>query len=424
MSSIKLLQKKIEIHIVFTLLQLFQVMAIALFLCYLCWEVYWYQKIGLFFIKWHTHLVFTFLLFGVFVLPFYLWHKGHKSETSQKWLMAAISALMVMVGTEAVLIVTGIKEEYSEQRMGFYQSPFMHDTLNYYHTFHKSDTGITQAPEFTLKIPYNSLGFSGQEWPLQKDTNKVRIVTLGDSFTEGDGAPVDSSYPALLQQMDFNGKQVEVLNAGVRGSDPAFGLKNLEDRLLKYKPDVVIQAISENDVLYDMCIRGGMERFVNDSVVVFNKPPFWEPIYAMSFTSRIFFNALGYDMKTPCGSIYNETFIQSQNKRLLEVLNRFETLAASNNFKLLFVFYPTKYEVFRGAYDFDFELASSHVNSLYNAEYVNLFPCYNSTFQTSSTQAQEYYWKLDGHHNAKGYKMMAECIAQALKPMLLADTLN
>jgi len=50
-------------------------------------------------------------------------------------------------------------------------------------------------------------------------------------------------------------------------------------------------------------------------------------------------------------------------------------------------------------------------------QYVDLFPCYRSTIKTDGKKAETYYWKIDGHHNPTGYRMMAQCIADAVKPL-------
>ncbi|MCO5247754.1 MAG: hypothetical protein M9887_02225 [Chitinophagales bacterium] len=46
-------------------------------------------------------------------------------------------------------------------------------------------------------------------------------------------------------------KNIEVLNAGKRGSDPFFNFKLLEDKLIEYQPDMVIQSFTANDYYYD-----------------------------------------------------------------------------------------------------------------------------------------------------------------------------
>ena len=67
------LHKKITIHISLSVWQAFAIAALTLLLFYTGWEVYWYQKVGLAAIKWHTWGVLSIIIFVLFVvLPFSL----------------------------------------------------------------------------------------------------------------------------------------------------------------------------------------------------------------------------------------------------------------------------------------------------------------------------------------------------------------
>ncbi len=68
------LHKKITIHISLSVRQLFAIAALILLLFYAGWEFYWYQKVGLAAIKWHTWWVLTIIIFALFLtlpLPFF-----------------------------------------------------------------------------------------------------------------------------------------------------------------------------------------------------------------------------------------------------------------------------------------------------------------------------------------------------------------
>jgi len=416
-----ILDKPFTYTIKFTLGQALLDGLIILFVTYIGWELYWWNKIGLYFIKWHTHLAFTGILVGCFVfIPVYIFSFFTKGDALKKAASVAVAVWMAMMITEGVFLITGSNKMYIEKRDGYYRSPFDPETKNYYHVYHCGDTVTVRAPEFSYLAKYNSLGFLGNEWQMQKDSSRKRVITLGDSFTEGDGAPMDSCYPALMQNM--LGNKFEVLNAGVRGSDPVFGIKNFEDRLLPFQPDLIVQSVSENDLLFDMCIRGGYERFQKDSTVKFNSPPWWEPIYAMSYSSRVFFRVLGWDLSTPCGNVKNPALVANQNRLLQEVFDRFEKTAALNNTKVLVMFFPTKYELFSDTYVFDFSVAKSYIEKLPHLTYVDLYDCYSNKIKASGTKAEDYYWKIDGHHNSTGYKMMAECVAERVLEVAANDT--
>ena len=60
-------------------------------------------------------------------------------------------------------------------------------------------------------------------------SKRPRIVFLGDSLTAGYGVELEQSVPSLVQkQLDAEGYQYEVVNAGVSGDTSAGGLRRLE----------------------------------------------------------------------------------------------------------------------------------------------------------------------------------------------------
>ena len=61
------------------------------------------------------------------------------------------------------------------------------------------------------------------------ETRRPRIVFLGDSLTAGYGLDTEQSVPSLVQkQLDAEGYNYEVVNAGVSGDTSAGGLRRLE----------------------------------------------------------------------------------------------------------------------------------------------------------------------------------------------------
>ncbi|MCS6934342.1 MAG: GDSL-type esterase/lipase family protein [Chitinophagales bacterium] len=410
------LNRNINIQITLSVAQMLLILVAILLSCYFIWEIYWWNKVGLRFIKWHTHIVFASLCAGIIVgIGIFISRKEKNRNKKLQTLSTSLIIAMMVILLETALTLTDSVKTYSEIRSHFYQSPFEPDTKNYYHTAQPGNKVTVSAPEFSYTTSYNSLGYADAEWPVEK-RKAFRIITSGDSFTEGDGAPMDSSYPALLRQM--LGDSVEVLNAGVRGSDPVFGLKNMEDRFAAYHPDLVIQAVSENDLLFDMCIRGGYERFRPDSTVQFAAAPWWEPIYAMSYLSRVFFHALGFNMAEPCGKPTHSDFIARQQKLMIDILNRFEKAAKAQNTRVLIVFYPTKIETLDFRYTTDYLPLKKHIETLPHVSYADIMECYQHQITAQGKEPQDFYWVIDGHHNATGYHLMATCIAEAIRNWL------
>jgi acyl-CoA thioesterase-1 len=85
---------------------------------------------------------------------------------------------------------------------------------------------------------------------LEKDSQKIKLVIIGDSLTEGLGVDEKDSYPArleiLLRENGLN--EAQVINGGVSGSTSATGMERLR-WYLKAKPSHVMIALGANDGL-------------------------------------------------------------------------------------------------------------------------------------------------------------------------------
>jgi len=79
--------------------------------------------------------------------------------------------------------------------------------------------------------------------------NRPKIVAFGDSLTAGYGLSLHESYPSLLQeQLERDGYDYEVVNAGVSGDTTAGGVRRL-DWALAGDVRFVILELGANDIL-------------------------------------------------------------------------------------------------------------------------------------------------------------------------------
>ncbi len=136
---------------------------------------------------------------------------------------------------------------------------------------------MNECDEFKYWHRYNSLGLRGKD--PSKDTAKINIVGLGDSYTEGVGTPEDSTWLQLVEN-NLNQvrrgqlKKIQCINGGIMGNEPIAEYIILKELLLPYKPRVVILAVNCTDIS-DIVELGGWERFNNNH----RKIPWYAYIY-------------------------------------------------------------------------------------------------------------------------------------------------
>jgi lysophospholipase L1-like esterase len=236
---------------------------------------------------------------------------------------------------------------------------------------------------------------------------------------EADGAPYDSSYVSLLRQyLRTAGDSCYVMNAGICGSDPFSNYVNLRDRLLIYQPDMILQSIGSDDMTTDIVIRGGMERFQKDGTAKYHKAPWWEPIYALSYVSRIFFKLAGYNelLRKPGISPEENDRI---NKSVEDLFDQYSALCRKNGIRLLVVWHPKREEMMDNKYHYDFTPLQEHLKKDSAITMIDLLPAYQTYISQRHRSIKDYFWKYDGHHNSLGYQMMAATTLDCIRPYLV-----
>jgi lysophospholipase L1-like esterase len=150
-----------------------------------------------------------------------------------------------------------------------------------------------ERAEFSVDVRLNALGFRERRLPSPKPPGVLRVVTLGDSFTQGYGVEEDEAWPRRLEAaLDArDGGTHEVVNLGVPGTNPQDYVSHLHDPGLAYQPDVVIVTVMANDVQDRWVQREFGVQFASD-VLVNARRAVLEPSPAWTRIPRAVFPAL------------------------------------------------------------------------------------------------------------------------------------
>lgn len=382
----------------------------AVLLCYPLIFFYFYQKHGLLAIGFHTNLILPLYIITLFDFcsKVRLLHPTFASKIKHY-----VSVYLLI---EFFLILIRPAAIYIPFALGQYFSPYETKNASYYHVAEPHKTYNLKSSEFNFQRTSNSLGFSDIEWNKKKDDNTIRILCLGDSFTEGDGAVYDSTYVSFLKRsLQKTNKKIEVLNGGFRGSDPFFNFKYLQDSLIAYQPDIIIQSFTTNDLYYDILLRGGMERFQADGTLKYRKDYWWESIYAVSFISRIIIQAAGnFDKHLIKESEYPK-LKNDATAKTIQLFQDYQAFAEDHQIELIPFTMPFNQGIDESKENTAFYQQFKKEFARFNLRFHNLQDCYSHMAQDNNAIYRSYYWNQDGHHNAKGYEIMAICIEDILK---------
>lgn len=369
-----------------------------------------FLKYGVVFIAYFPALL---LLIFIFLKGISKWIFKSKNATFKSNITLALATVFVVLFcAETVLRFMNSYKDISEKELSYvYKSSHVKLTNGWYQVWNK-DHYLGDGVRFNHFRKINSEGLSDVEFPLVKPNNEIRILGIGDSFTEGHGADADSTWLKFLERemkLDTShSHNLRFMNAGVCGSDPFFEYVLLRDKLLKYKPDIAIFQFCENDIT-DVISRGGMDRFNEDGSVSYLKgPTISEFFFASSFILRLF----------------NPSFIQrfeefnskemynafKEFRRFFKLLNE---LTLQNKIKVYLCFLPTSFD----QYSAD---EAAFFKPIFN-NYPDLIPI-SFRFYLQRNHWLFYnkfrkicYWENNGHYNAKGYKLLSDAIYEVVK---------
>lgn len=123
----------------------------------------------------------------------------------------------------------------------------------------KSGWWTQEEREFLIPVQINSHGLRDVEHEYERRPGVKRILVLGDSFVEALHVALEDSFPRRLEgELDTDGRDVEVISAGVSGYGTAGAVLFFEKQGRRYQPDLVVLAFypgndvrNNSDVLED-----------------------------------------------------------------------------------------------------------------------------------------------------------------------------
>ncbi|HRG87396.1 MAG TPA: SGNH/GDSL hydrolase family protein [Chitinophagales bacterium] len=280
----------------------------------------------------------------------------------------------------------------------------------WYLTNQPGSVWIASIDGHTFTHRQNALGFREEEKQPQSDDPQHLIIGIGDSFAEGIGATGDSTWLQLMADNlnTDSACHVRTYNAGISGSDVYFEYLVLDSLLQTYQPNTVVLGINTSDI-HDIVIKGGRNRFKPGGKLKYNSPPWWEPLYAVSFL----FRAVVHGSTKLHWTLLTVEEEAVKNKQAIDSIEtaiyRFNSLVKQHRAKLLVVLHPREHEVVSG--NFPFDILAGKLAADTSLHVINMQKEFARTGLITKQNSSDYFWKNDLHHNADGYRVMGTIIA-------------
>ena len=328
---------------------------------------------------------------------------GKKTTLKRTFFLVVVVAITV----EILLRLFGINQTNEEEHLNFYSYKYKTNRPTWFHTW-QANTSIEYGNgEFLYHNTFNELGHRELSFKnFEQDSTSIKIVCLGDSFTEGDGAPYDSSWVRFFEKnlaLELD-TPVFAYNAGVCGSDVLFNGVMFKEKLLAAQPNIVFECVNNSDIT-DIYYRGGSERFLADGSLGAPNEKKWEVFYKYSYL----FRALLVTFTQYNNNLINHATIDKEENEalhlLIKQLEETAQLCKENNIDYHVIMMPVPNEIMdKSAYIFD-SLAFLLPEKV---AFINLFPSTYASFDT--LDIYQYSWPKNGHYNSMGYEVMSSCI--------------
>jgi lysophospholipase L1-like esterase len=322
----------------------------------------------------------------------------------------ALGLALALLAAELALRAAGTFDTYSETNFGSYRPVWGRSQPTWILSWIPHSSIELVTPEFRYGGTANADGLRDAARSVERVDGRRRIVVLGDSFAEGAGAEPHEAWPAVLERrLEHAGHPTEVLNGGMSGSDPFFEYQLLRQRLLRYRPDLVIVAVNQTDV-NDVQWWGGMERFCPDGSARGRPEPPGFAAFRHSHLARWYLYTFG---GLDRASLAFGPHAQRQWQAHLDLLGAFDAIDALREdqpFELLVVVHPMAFGVARRHssifLNFFEGLAERGIDVVDLAEAMHA--------ELAGLELEEFAWPIDGHFNARGYAALARCVERAL----------
>ena len=336
------------------------------------------------------------------------------------------SIFLFIVFFELILRLSGIYKSNYENLTGIYLGQYRMHRSNWFFTrFPQSTSNYSEYEYSYIRNNYNDLGHREINFSsFLADSSKYKVICLGDSFTEGAGAPADSTWVKRLEVL-LNKTEIPrdyvLYNAGTCGSDVIFNNKILVEKLAISKPKMVIECVNSSDI-YDIIFRGGKERFNADSTTTGKVGPSWEPLYKYSHVFRALVRTIGGYDSDLIKMDERENLIAMATKLISAQIQETALYCKKNGMQYILILQPTSLIAYNpritNASNSAATIKYKHFDDLVDTMLINkAYLC--NIFQPmikfcSKNDATKYSWKEDRHFNSRGYTVMGDIIFQEL----------
>jgi len=285
-------------------------------------------------------------------------------------------------------------------------------------TISNSTTILTNESGYYPIIETDEHGFNNPKGLYNK--NKVDIILTGDSFTEGDAVHSNENISAVLRQLDFN-----AISLGRGGNGPLLELAALKEYAEPLEPKIVLWLYAVND-LYDLSYElqsSLLRKYLNeddysqnlfsrqeeiDGVLINYVQVEWEK----ERVKKRIINLLKLtELRSMINLIPTSTFTPTSTSIFRDILQKSKQMVSGWGGKMYFVYLPVFERYSTGNEHANRDLVIQTAIELD----VPIIEIHSKVFDPHPDPLSLFPFRLHGHYNTEGYRLIAEAIGKRLE---------
>lgn len=271
--------------------------------------------------------------------------------------------------------------------------------------------------EFVVELSHNSFGFRDVEHPVEKPDGVFRILGIGDSFTYGTGAIFEETYLFRLEdKLNTRGDKhpkIEIIKAGIPRYFPETERLLLEYYGSKFKPDLILVGFLRNDLLDTFYGMEGIHILKNGYLISksrigqIDELSVW--LYMHSHVFRVVMQIYS-KYNEPLRNVKDDEIYKSNGyfekewRKIEAEYGNIIDLARQNNSQTVFFNIPMDASWGKPASTYPPKRLAAWAFQK-GVPFIDITPA-----MERASKAETLYWKIDGHCNNAGYKVIADTL--------------
>jgi lysophospholipase L1-like esterase len=258
----------------------------------------------------------------------------------------------------------------------------------------------------------------------------LRILVLGDSFTFGDGNHYDDIWPVVMEQhLSAGERPIEVINAGVEGYDTRTQLLYLERIYEEVRPDIVLLAFMANDVFTNAPLSTEPGE---TAIAVKQRGAGIMPRHTIALGKRIAASNDRLYTRIYLITARREFFtlpmsatLQKQMATTAELFSAIDAYCRARGTTLVVLSMPQQFQVIVKANHYepagiDVDFIDGELARLADGDGFHWFATLDMLADAYRDNGHALYYRVDGHLNAEGNRVVGEYAATVLRPVVAA----